>query len=411
MWVNVMKGKYIFYFILLPFIVYAETIENIINTALKENPKLKSIQYELKSYKQREIFVSSFQDPILTISVNDIQLFYKPLSRRLEPMQTINLGISQKIPWLKKFNIKRDIIKKKYDERYYYLLNLKQEILFNIYKYAYEYWEIKEKLKIIREYEDIAKHLIDLSNTLYSVGKVSQTDVFNSHVFYYKLKEREKRLLERKKAILSKIQYYTSSPVKDIEINPVKPFELDNLEKFKAVAKEKNPELKVYKRKIEVKNKELKLAKLDYKPDFKFFANYSYRNGYYDYVSVGVSFNIPVWKKSRQDRKVLEITSLKSKEERNYQDVINRINSQLEESFYNGKSFYESYKIFNDYLLIQTKNVYESVISEYQVGRKNIFDVLKALNQILDVKIKMIELTAKFNISYQRINKLIGEIK
>ncbi len=406
-----MRALYIFYFVLLPFIVYAENINHIIQTALKENPKLKSIQYELKSYKQKEIFVSTFQDPNITISVNDIQLFYKPLSRKLEPMQTVNFGISQKIPWLKKLDVKKSIIRERYDERYYYLQSLKQEIIFNIYKYSYKYWEIKEKLKIIREYESIAQHLIEFSNTLYSVGKVSQTDVFNALVFYYKLKEREKRLIKRKKAILSKIQYYTGYPIKDIEINPIKPFKLKNLENFKTIAQEKNPELNIYKKRVEVKNKELKLAKLDYKPDFKFFANYSYRNGYYDYVSVGVSFNLPVWKKNRQDRKILEISSLKAKEQKEYQNLVNRINFQLEESFYNANSNYESYKIFNDYLLIQTKNVYESVLSEYQVGKKNIFDVLKALNQILDVKMQMIELTAKFNISYQRINKLIGEIK
>ncbi|EDP73880.1 TolC family protein, partial [Hydrogenivirga sp. 128-5-R1-1] len=188
-------------------------------------------------------------------------------------------------------------------------------------------------------------------------------------------------------------------------------YELTGLENYKSIALQKNPEIKMYEEKIKKKDKELKLAKLDYNPDFRFFANYSYRQGFRDYVSFGVSFNIPAWKKYRQDRKVIETSLLKSKEEKMYKDIINKINSQLEESFYNANSYYESYKIFDKFLLMQTQKVYESVISEYEVGTKNIFDVLKALNQILDVKMKLIELTANFNISYKNIERLTGEIK
>ncbi|EDP73334.1 TolC family protein [Hydrogenivirga sp. 128-5-R1-1] len=186
--------KYIFWILLLYNVVYAGDIKSIISKALNENPKLKAIENELKSYKEKEVFVSSFQDPVLNFSINDIQLFYRPLSRTLEPMQTVNLGFSQKIPWLKKLDVKKEIVKKLYDERFYYLQNIKQDIIYSIYKNSFRYWEIVEKLKIIKEYEKVAKHLIDFSNTLYSVGKVSQADVFNAEVFYSTLKEKEERL-------------------------------------------------------------------------------------------------------------------------------------------------------------------------------------------------------------------------
>jgi len=296
--------KYIFCILLLPIVVFAQDISSVINKALKENPKLKAIQKELKSYKEKEIFVSSFEDPTINFSVNDIQIFYKPLSRTLEPMQTINLGFAQKIPWLKKLDTKKEIIRKIYDERYYYLEDTKQDIIYNIYKNSYRYWELKEKLKIIKEYEKVAKHLIDFSNTLYSVGKVSQAEVFNAQVFYSTLKEKEERLLKRKKAVLSKISYFTAFNLEDIDIKPVKPFKLTGIENFKSIAKEKNPKIKMYREKIKEKEKEIKLAKLDYNPDFKFFANYSYRQEFRDYVSFGVSFNVPLWQKHRQDRKV-----------------------------------------------------------------------------------------------------------
>lgn len=403
--------KIIFCILILQSIVFAEDIKTIINKSLNENPKLKAIEKELKSYKAKEIFVSNLEDPVVSFSINDIQIFYKPLSRTLEPMQTVNFSFSQKIPWLKKLKTKKDRIKKIYDERFYYLQDLKQDIIFNIYRISYRYWEVKEKLKIIKEYEKVAKHLIDFSNTLYSVGKVSQAEVFNAQVFYSQLKEKEVRLIERQKSLLSNLYYYTNFNIKDIEINLIKPYYLTGLNNYISLALEQNPKLKSYKQKIKAKKEELKLAKLDYKPDFRFFTTYSYREQFRDYISFGVSFNLPVWKKYRQDKKVIETSLLLNKEKDMYKDLENKIKSQIEESFYNANSFYESYKIFKDYLLTQTKSVYESVIDEYKVGTKNIFDVIKALNQILNVKMKLIEITANFNISYKNIEKLTGEIK
>ncbi|RMA97754.1 TolC family protein [Hydrogenothermus marinus] len=403
--------KIIFCILILQSIVFAEDIKTIINKSLNENPKLKAIEKELKSYKAKEIFVSNLEDPVVSFSINDIQIFYKPLSRTLEPMQTVNFSFSQKIPWLKKLKTKKDKIKKLYDERFYYLQDLKQDIIFNIYRISYRYWEVKEKLKIIKEYEKVAKHLIDFSNTLYSVGKVSQSEVFNAQVFYSQLKEKEVRLIERQKSLLSNLYYYTNFNIKDIKINLIKPYYLTGLNNYISLALEQNPKLKSYKQKIKAKKEELKLAKLDYKPDFRFFTTYSYREHFRDYISFGVSFNLPVWKKYRQDKKVIETSLLLNKEKDMYKDLENKIKSQIEESFYNANSFYESYKIFKDYLLTQTKSVYESVIDEYKVGTKNIFDVIKALNQILNVKMKLIEITANFNISYKNIEKLTGEIK
>jgi len=213
------------------------------------------------------------------------------------------------------------------------------------------------------------------------------------------------------KQILANIKYYTGFEVNNISINPEEPKDLTGISYFITIAKENNQELLKIRKQIEEKEISLKLAKLDYKPDFNFFALYSYRQEFRDYVSFGVSFNLPVWKKYRQDRKVLEVGLLKAKEEKIYDDTFNKIKSRIEDSFYKAKSAYESYQIFKDYLTPQTKKVYESILSEYEVGTKNIFDVLKALNQILSVKLKTIEKISEFNIAYKDIQRLTGEMK
>ncbi len=403
--------KYIFWLLLLPFIVYAESIEELIEKAIHNNPRLKAIENQLKAYKQKQVYEGSLQDPVVNISLNDIQLFYKPLSRNIEPMQTFNIGLSQKVPWLKKLKIKRKIVKNMYEETFYKLQNEKLNIIFNIYTTAFRYWQIKEKLKIVKDYKNVARHLIDFSNTLYSVGKVSQTAVFNAYTFYSKLLIKEENLKQQRKSLIERLKYLSYSDIKEVSIKPKKPFKISEDSKYIKKAYANNPFLLIFKTKEKESLERLKLAKLGYKPDFKFFASYSYRQGFRDYVSFGVSFNIPAWKKYRQDKKVLEEVFLLSKIKKELQDAKNKVQFEIKDTLYRINSLYETYKILNDYLLPQNQNVYESVISEYQVGKKNIFDVLTSLNQILDVKLKLIDETADYNIALKKLMKLTGELK
>ncbi|MDQ7055035.1 MAG: TolC family protein [Persephonella sp.] len=173
----------------------------------------------------------------------------------------------------------------------------------------------------------------------------------------------------------------------------------------------KNPEVQKRLHLIKLQKEKVLLSKLEYKPDFTFFGAYSYRKGYRDYVSIGLSFNLPVWKKNRQDRTVLENVLLKEREENQLKSTVREIKTQLEESYYDAVSSYESYQLLKEIMSQISHSVYESIVSEYQVGRKNIFDVLKAINQILTVKNKIIEETTSYNIAVKKIEKLTGEIR
>ncbi|NPA52343.1 MAG: TolC family protein [Aquificae bacterium] len=390
---------------------FAITVEQLAENIAKNHPKIKSIEYRLKALKERQTFENSLPDPVITFSINDIQLFYRPFARNLEPMQTINFGFSQKIPYLPKLKQKSKIIKVKYNKTYYKLLLEKLELKFDIYKHVYLFWQTKEKLKVLEEFKNIAKHLIEFSNTLYSIGKISQAEVFNTNVFYSELLQREVFLKGRLKQIESSFAYFSEVSLKEIDIKVTYPSDVLELNIFLKFLKRNNPQLLVLKEELKEAKEKVKLAKLDYKPDFSVFATYAYRNPFRDYVSFGGSFNIPLWAKKKQEKKVLEESFYKLSKKKKLLDIEKMLISKLQEEYYKAKTSYESFKVFHQYLKPQTQKVYEGVLSEYQVGKKNIFDVLKALNQILTVRQKIIDETVNYHIAYKNIQKLMGTLK
>ncbi len=388
--------------------LFAQTVDELIKTAYEKNPKLKSIEERLKAIKERAIFESSLTDPMFSISVNDIQ-FDVPFKRDIEPMQTVMFSVAQLIPYKGKLSLKKNIQLKIYDKTYYKLLSEGLKIEYQIKVLSYEYWFLKESLKIIDEYKKVVQEVINISDTLYSVGKATQSDVLNSHIYLTELIEEEIYIKNRMNVIKARLEKLLNSKVKKIEVKLPIPREITNLKLLKEEIIQENPELKAIEKEIEKNVVQLKLAKKDYYPDFKPFLSYAYRYNFSDYISFGVSFNLPVWKKKRQDKKVLEVEYIKLSNEKLYRDKLNELFSLLEESFFECKNAYETYILLDQTLLKQALESFSSVISEYKVGKRDMLTVLNSLKKIIGVEKMKLKEVFLWNKYYAQIERITGK--
>ena len=121
---------------------------------------------------------------------------------------------------------------------------------------------------------------------------------------------------QRKRALEAKINTLLNRPPETPLGKPEEvifrqfPFTIEELQKM---ALEMNPTLKGMKKMIEMKQKAYELAKREYYPDFNFKFAYGQRdNGpegmkRRDMLTGMVEVNIPIFYKSKQDRKVAEV--------------------------------------------------------------------------------------------------------
>ncbi|WP_457624647.1 TolC family protein [Persephonella sp.] len=399
-----MMRFFVFFFLLLHSVALSMDVEEIISN----HPSVLELQHRLEALKKKEIYVSKLPDPVLSLSITDIQLFYRPFGRSLEPMQAIQFTIFQMYIPDKKRKIKSDTVRFKYSAEYYRLLSKVLDLKYQLYSQFYRLWEVKEKLRLIKQYRKISQDIISLTNTLYSVGKVSQAEVFDAQFFYSQLRQREIILEGMEKEIKSRLGYF-SDRLPEIKI--VEPFRPEPPDTFVERAEKQSPYIIAIGKEIKEQNSRLLLAREEYTPDFGLSGTYAYRQGFNDYISLGISFNLPFWSKSRIDSKILQQVYLKKSLKEKYRDRLKKIRSQINSSYYRLLSSYSSYSLLKDVVKTQAEAVYESLVSEYQVGEKNIFDLLKSLNQILAVKEKIIEETAVFNINLKNIQRLTGELK
>ncbi len=389
-------------------IAFGSQISDIVEKAKKNNPEIKEIQEKLKKYRYKEDVEGSLPDTVFSFAVNDIQLFYRPLDRNIEPMQSLSFGISQKVPFIKKLKTKRDIVKKSFSIE---TLNLKikeQEILKNLYISLYKIWLYREKLKILKEYQEVLKGIIKLSNISYTVGKASQSDVINSQMYYTKLKEKEIKI----KSLLNQETVKAKAIIgKDLKI-PYFTIKQERLEKTNFLIKsiDRSPYLEKIRLQTKKQKERIKLAQLNLYPDFTFFAKYFYRKSFNDYISAGISITLPFLNKKKHLSEIIYQKTEKKVLEKKYTSEKIKLISQIKENIFKYEETEETYRILKT-LLFQSQKSFETVLSEFKVGKKNMVDVLFSLKQLITLKEEILENIFNRNVTVIRIKSLLGELK
>ncbi len=386
----------------------SKEIKDIILLVEKNNPQLKVINERLKIYKWKKEYKTSLPDLKGSIAINDIQIFYKPFDRNIEPMQSFSFGLYQTFPFHEKLKLQGDIVDAEFSIEEAVFLEKKQEILKKAYKTLYKIWLYREKLKLIKEFKQLAESVIKLSNITYSVGKSSQSDILNSQIYYTLLKKKEislKKDLETEKENL----FYIAGKkinIPDFKIREEKLLPLD----FYLKKLEKSPSFIKIKKYIKKQKYKIKFSKVLKYPDFTVYGNYFYRAGFNDYVSLGISFTLPFLNKKKYDAKILlekvNLYVLRQKE----QDTIFSLKKEIKTAYIKAKQANDTLAVLN-LLLKQAEKSFETVLSEFKVGKKNMVDVLFSLKQILSIKEEILEEKEKFLSALVQIKSILGELK
>jgi len=86
------------------------------------------------------------------------------------------------------------------------------------------------------------------------------------------------------------------------------------------------------------------------------------------------------------------------------------LKEKIKEAFIRYLESKEKEEILNT-LMKQSEKSFESVLSEFKVGKKNMVDVLFSLKQIITIKDELLENRFKSLISTTSIKAILGELK
>src|SRR3990167_4371240 len=313
--------------LLLTAVAFAENVQTLdlqqlINEALKNNPDLFAAISRANAFKKEGSQMGALEDPRIEIGLLKVPMNTLSLSA---PMKEIT--VMQSLPYPGKLSLKSEMARieaeaaeEEYKDIEIKLIQMVKEAYYDLY-FVYKSIEITEKNKIT------LKDFVNVAEAKYAVGKGLQQDVLKAQVGLSRTIDELIRLEKERQSAEARINVLMNrlpqSPLgkpKDIKMTSFN----FTIEELQSAAEENRPLLKGLKRMIERYRAAYNLAKLDYYPDFDVGLSVGQEGDSMNYLSGKISMNIPLWYKTKQDRKVAEKSN-------NVNSLTNRYNAAKNE--------------------------------------------------------------------------------
>ncbi|NCT19505.1 MAG: TolC family protein, partial [Flavobacteriia bacterium] len=189
----------------------AQTLDTYLQTAAKNNPKLKSAYSQFEAAMQQAPQVSSLPDPTLTMSA-----FGRMIETRLGA-QEARFSLSQMFPWFGTLKAKEDASILMAEAKFQNYLDLRNQLFFEIKSVYAELYAIEETIQLKKENLSILDSYHELSLSRFKSGNAPMVNVIKVDI------KREAAITEIE--LLEKIR----KPLETIQIQDTLVFKNDQI--------------------------------------------------------------------------------------------------------------------------------------------------------------------------------------
>lgn len=382
---------------------FALSLDEIVDTALKNNQNLKSIQASIDIANENIKLSRKWKNPTLTLGINDIH-FDEPLKRDVEAMQGQYIGFSQIIPVGNKLDIKEEISQKDKNIIALQLEDKKLELKSKVYEASYNILILEKKLELLKSYEKNIKKIQKLSTALYSLGKSSQNEILNAKVAYSNVQIQKQNLKNMIDNLYLKLEQISYKKIDSINAS----LEIEEL--VLSMDIQNHPKIKMQEEKI---HKFKHLAKLELeneKGDIKVNLTYFNRDTKFkDYANISVNIPLSIYKTEKT--KALKQRIKANEESSNLEVSKQNFRIELMSLQNNINSAYSNYSMINK-TIIPLKQKIQKNLENY-----NSFSSIKPqmtisnLNELISYELKSYEQLKQYFSNYAKSKYYVSKVK
>ncbi|WP_299227217.1 TolC family protein [Sulfurihydrogenibium sp.] len=361
---------------------FAETADQLIELALKNNPQLKKIEKELKVLESKVHVADRFPNPSFSLSFSDGG----------------KITVRQYLPWYDKLKINKHIEEKNYEAQIYAYKLEKNKIVSQIKENAYYVWLYKEKIKTLNGLENLLKDIINRTRDEDRL-KILLSNIILEKINYHS--NLNKKIQELKTIVNSEF-----SDV-DIDLNENKDFSIDEaISKVEAAS----PLIKKLENKLERDRLSYKLSREIYYPDVTLSIDYKAKEDIKNAFSMGVGLNVylPFWRTISQEQSVLAQKLFVISQQEQKLELLNNLKYILSINYEDYLSAKERLGILKDFT-INYENSLKKAINEYAQNVSNFQNFYIIFNEYKNYKMSILEQVLNAYLSIARMEELTSD--
>jgi len=414
------KAIFVFFLILVPFSSSAQSetprlnVDQLVDEALQNNPEILAAKKKWEVYKEKVPQAYAFEDPMFGFGIINLPTNF---SFRDEDMTMKEFSISQKFPFPGKRPLMRQMAEKEAEAVFTEIEGKIHQIIRDVKAAYYDLSHVYRTTEVVQKNKEILENFAKIAETRYAVGEGIQQDVLKAHVEVSKMVDELIMLGQRKRALEAKLKALLNRPPESHVGEPEEiifrkfPYTIEELQKM---ALDMNPTLKGMKKMIEAKENAYALAKREYYPDFNFKFAYGQRdNGpdmkRRDMLTGMVEMNIPIFYKSKQDRRVAETKAEILATEAQYRAMKNEVLFMIADMSSMTQRVERQIDLYKTGIIPQASLQINSAMSAYRVNKADFMTLLDSQMTLYKYELEYHQALTEYEKNVANLGATIGK--
>jgi outer membrane protein TolC len=379
-----------------------------IEEAREVNPMLRAARLHADATRERIPQVGALPDPALAFALRNRPLDGFGASERM----TMNsFQLRQRLPWPGKLGFAKEREQHLSEAADLFADESEVTLVARVKAVYFEIAYMDRALDIMRDTRDLLREFLDVSTTLYTVGRGLQADVLQAQVAVAGMTEDITVVEQNRLAMAARLNALrgrdANVPVPAVEL-PTPGGPLPEVEALMTRASNARPALQAARELTQAAEAGYRAARRALYPDVTFTLDYGQRPEFSDMLTFGVGISIPIWAGSRQLPQRKEALARQAMEEATLRDVYNETYAGIAEARAAADRARRLSTLYRTSILPQARAAVESSLSAYRVGEVNFMTLVQNELTVNRYEIETVRLTASYHAAVAEIEALVG---
>ena len=364
-------------------------LQHLIDEALKNNHEILITESRVAASEYRIPQVKSLPDPTLMFGYQNEG--WKKYTYGESIMAWWMFSASQTFPFPGKLSTKGEMAARETEGLKASYEGVRLKTIEKVKELYYDLLYTHKTIDLINELAALFTRVEDAAIARYSSGKGMQQEVLMAQTEKYMLLEKEQMLKQRIQSLEAMLN---STVGRDVDAPLGRPVEIRDTEleaslnELLTLHVEHSPFVKEKERMVASAQARVKMAELDYYPDFTVNAGYFTRGAELDPMwSITTTINIPIFYKTKQRQAVNEAKALLSEAEHELYSTKTMLSSTIRDNYSMAQTAGKLMELYKHGLIPKTYQDFESALSGYGTGRVDEITVITRLKALLDLEI------------------------
>ncbi|MCP3687708.1 MAG: TolC family protein [Gammaproteobacteria bacterium] len=397
------------------------TLKRAVEIAVENDPWLVGSAHRERATLSSSVVASSLPDPVVNIGLANVPTDGFAFDQ--EPMTQLKVGVSQMFPRGDSLAIRSRQLREQAAEHPLMRADRVAKARVQVSNLWLEIYRAQQSVKLIDEDKALFEQLSDIAKANYSTafGRVNQQDIVRAKLELTRLEDRLTKLRALEERATGKLlewlvrdQNYPSQSGFDAFSRLTLPHALPEIKNMGqnmrtilerrdqqslAMVLNQHPLILSIEQRIRASQTGIDLAKEKYKPQWGVSASYAYRDdtpdgtSRADFLSMGVSFDVPLFTENRQDQEVSAAVSLSEAIKTDKRLVLREMMSYIQSLYAENKRLMERQALYELELLEQMQEQAEASLNAYTNDEGDFAEVVRARIADLNARIDALDIS------------------